>query len=172
VIEAVRLHINGDSALEERLGRAAAPGCLVQTSEVVEQDGEFGVVAPVRSLVDGNGVLEEKLGRAMAASGPIEGGQLVEGCGQREMVAPSIRPVDDGGALDRSLGPAMVTGGQGRRGARIGRVAPFLRGGGGAGPGVASRLKRRLDRQAEICHNGKTSNHRRARAGHHGTSLA
>jgi hypothetical protein len=84
---------------------------LVKTGEVVEQDGERGVVRAVRSLVDSDSVLKEKLGRAVVAGSPIEGDQLVERRRQRKTVARVVHPVDGGGTLGRSLDPASETAG-------------------------------------------------------------
>ena len=51
----------------------------IQLGEVVEVDGDVGVVGAERLLVDGKGALVERLGIAVAAPAAIELGEFVEG---------------------------------------------------------------------------------------------
>ena len=81
MVGAERLLRDRQRALEERLGVGVAALGSVQLGQVVERDGDIGVVGAERLLADRQRALEERLGVGVAALGSVQLGQVVERVG-------------------------------------------------------------------------------------------
>ena len=76
--------------LVERLGLGVAAGVPVEQGEVVEVDGEVGVLGAERLLVDRDGALVERLGLGVAAGVLVERGEVVEPVARSGCSGPSV----------------------------------------------------------------------------------
>src|SRR6202167_2506315 len=86
MVGAQRFLVDGEGALEERLGANILPSRLIQQREVVEWSGHSGMVGAQRFLVDGEGALVERLGANILPSRLIQQREVVEWSGHSGMV--------------------------------------------------------------------------------------
>ena len=83
--------VDGQGALEERLGLLVLPLVAVEVGQVIETAGGVGVLGSQLAFVDGQGALVERLGLLVLPLVVVEDGQVIETLAVSGCSAPSMR---------------------------------------------------------------------------------